>query len=152
MTRVTMHSLLEILRGRPHARRATPDEKSRPSPFREQARFAKWAPKEYPIYTQLAAGRPGVTPYDVAVSDCFHPPVIHRILCKGGRILVQASDNVLVKEVKVAVCDERGNILAWGNAVRLEGDWWEFLTRVEGKKITVMAWDLPGNQARLDLE
>jgi hypothetical protein len=119
--------------------------------FRDRTQWAKWAYKEYPIYARLAAKRPMITAYNLALSDISHPPVIHRILPRDGRILVQASDDVMVAKVNVSVSDEHGRLLEWLEAVRLEGDWWECVPRVEGK-VAAQAWDIPGNRARLELE
>lgn len=71
----------------------------------------------------MAAKRPMITAYNLAMSDISHPPVIHRILRKVGRILVQASDGVMVAKVNVSVSDEHGKLLEWLEAVHLEGDW-----------------------------
>ena len=61
--------------------------------FKDRTQWAKWAYKHYPIYEELAAGLPMITAYNLAVKDIAHPPVIHRILRKEGRILSQASDD-----------------------------------------------------------
>jgi hypothetical protein len=133
-------------------RRSTKVQKAyRRGTFRDRTQWAKWAYKEYPIYARLAAERPMITAYNLAMSDISHPPVIHRILLRDGRILVQASDNVSVEKVNVSVSDEQGRLLEWLEATRLEGDWWEAVPQVEGK-IAAQAWDIPGNQARLELE
>ena len=58
---------------------------------------------------------------------------------------------MLVAKVNVSVSDEKGKLLEWLEASRLEGDWWECIPSVEGK-IAALAWDIPGNQARLELE
>jgi hypothetical protein len=78
--------------------------------------------------------------------------VIHRILQKDGHILVQASDEVKVEKVRVEIRDETSRLLEQGDAVHLEGDWWEYAPQVEGRKIIAMAWDIPGNIAKLALE
>ena len=119
--------------------------------FTQRTQWAKWAYKEYPVYARLAAERPMVTAYNMALADSSHPPVIHLILRKDGRILVQASDDVLVAKVNVSVSDEKGKLLEWLEASPLEGDWWECVPQLEGR-IAALAWDIPGNQARLELE
>jgi hypothetical protein len=67
---------------------------------------------------------------------------------RAGRILVEASDNILVSRVQVAVQAEDGRILEKGDPIRCEGDWWEFTSHAEGKTILAEAWDLPGHVAR----
>jgi len=42
---------------------------------------------------------------------------------------------VLVAKVRVTVLDEDGKILKRGDAIRGEGDWWEFASQAQGKKI-----------------
>ena len=73
------------------------------------------------------------------------PPVIHSIERWDGCIRVQATDNIGVTRVRVSVLDEAGRPLVTGAATRADGDWWEFATQVEGKRILAMAFDLPGN-------
>ena len=89
------------------------------------------------------------SPYNFALSDCFHPPVIHRIERKDGRILVEATDNILVAKVFVTVFDEENKIIEMGDAVRQAGDWWEFACKAEGKTIKAQAWDLASNATKL---
>ena len=122
--------------------------------FTDRSQWAKWAYKEYPIYAELAAERPMITAYNLAMSDIAHPPVIHRIVRKDGRILVNASDEVKVEKVTISVQDTQGSILETGNASQVEKDWWEYTpqTQVEGRRITASAWDIPGNRARAVLE
>jgi hypothetical protein len=131
-------------------KKGTPGQKAYRRTFTERTQFAKWAAREYPVYARLAAERPMISAYNMALADSSHPPVIHRILRKDGRILVQASDDVMVEKVNVSVSDEHGKLLEWLEAVRLEGDWWEAVPRVEGR-VAAQAWDIPGNRARLEL-
>jgi hypothetical protein len=132
-------------------KKGTPGQKAYRRTFKERTQFAKWAAKEYPVYAQLAARRPMLSAYNMALSDSSHPPVIHRILRRDGRVLVQASDDVMVAKVNVSVSDEHGKLLEWLVAVRVEGEWWECTPRKEGR-IAAYAWDIPGNRARLELE
>lgn len=86
------------------------------------------------------------TAYNFALSDWFHAPVVHRIERRDGRILVEASDNVMVTRVQVTVLG------AEGEAVRCEGNWWEFASQVEGGNIVAEAWDLPGHVTKFVLQ
>jgi hypothetical protein len=119
--------------------------------FTDRTQWAKMAQHEYPIYAQLAAERPMITAYNLAIKDIAHPPVIHRILRKEGRILVNASDEIMVAGVKVTVHDEQGKLLEVGDAVQQGKDWWEYIPKVEGR-ISASAWDIPGNRVSLELE
>lgn len=118
--------------------------------FREAAFYGRQAAQIHPIYAQLAAGMPMKTAYNIAVSDWWHPPVINRIERREGRILVQACDNVMVAKVQVTILDEEGKVLEKGDALRSDGDWWEFTPQMEGKTILAEAWDLPGNVTRFE--
>lgn len=136
-------------------KKGTPAQKEyRQGTFRERTQWAKWAQHEYPIYAQLAAERPMVHAYNLAIKDISHPPVIHRILCKDGRILVNAWDEIMVEGVRVTVRDEQGALLETGRASQVEQDWWEYTpqAQVEGRRISVTAWDIPGNRVRRELE
>jgi hypothetical protein len=143
-----------ILSGAPIYRKGkgSPKQKAHRQRVKEAAQYAKWADDVYPIYTKLAKGsEKWLSPYNVALSDWFHPPVIHRIEQRDGHILVQASDNILVTKVLVTVFDESGTILEGGDATRGEADTWQFASNKQGKTIVAEAWDLPGNVARLEL-
>lgn len=115
----------------------------------QAAGYAKLAARTEPVYARLAQGT-GLSAYNFAFSDWFHPPVIHQIqlLRTDGRIRVQASDNVMVTKVEVTLLDEHGAILEQGEALRAEGDWWEYLPGQMGRTITATAWDLPGNATK----
>ena len=108
----------------------------------DAAAYWRWKGKEYPIYEELAAATVMRTAYNFFISDWFHPPVIHSVERQEGRILVEATDNILVARVKVTVLDQDGKVLEAGDAVKGEGDWWEFASHTEGKTIRAQAWDL----------
>ena len=138
--------------GLPRKRRKdSPAQKAHQSRFTEGSSFAKWAQHEYPIYAELAAERPMITAYNMAVKDFFNPPVIHRILRKDGHILVHAWDEIMVASVKVTISDGQGKPLEVGDAVQVEKDWWQYTPQAEGR-VSASAWDIPGNRARLELE
>ena len=156
-----------VFRQMPHGETwisATPDfsrrkfsqkQKSHQSRFREAAAYAREAAKTQPIYAQLAAGTIQ-SPYNWALSDWFNPPVIHRIERKAGLIRVQASDNVRVAQVRVAILDAQGETLEQGQAAQAEGPstgsgWWEYVSSKDGK-VVAEAWDLAGNVARGELD
>ncbi len=119
--------------------------------FTDRTQWARWAYKHYPIYEELAAGLPMVNAYNLAVKDISHPPVIHRIVRKGGRIRVQASDEIMVSRVRVTVHDEKGKLLESGDAKQVKKDWWEYVPKCKGR-VSATAWDLPGNKVRSELE
>jgi hypothetical protein len=113
--------------------------------FQRASYYASRASKDNPIYAERAAKMPMITAYNLALSDWFHPPVIHRIECIEGCIRVEASDDVIVKKVLVTILDETGTILETGEAIRSETNWWEFASSIRGKTVVAQAWDLPGN-------
>jgi hypothetical protein len=120
--------------------------------FQEASAYARQSAKTQPIYAELAAAAIMKTAYNFALSDWFRPPEIHCVERREERIRVQASDNIMVTRVRVTVLDQEGSVLEKGEAVRGEGDWWEFTSQTEGKKIIAEAWDLPKNVTRFVLE
>lgn len=128
--------------------RRSPKQQAHNSRFQEASAYGRWAASIYPIYAELAAAAPMKTAYNFALSDWWHSPEIQRIERREGRILVQASDNILVSRVRVTVLDQHGSVLERGEAVRGEGDWWEFSSQAEGTTILAEAWDLAKNLAQ----
>lgn len=98
----------------------------------------------------------------LAVSDYFHPPIIHHINTgsyrgrRGGLITVNATDNFKVKQVIVTVYNELGLVVESGDAVQIFGsDNWEYtaITKCNGVcRIEVKAMDLPGNVTMQEVE
>jgi hypothetical protein len=114
--------------------------------FQQAAAYARWASKTNPLYAGLAAGTPK-NAYNLALSDWFHPPVIHEVLQSAGRIRVNATDNVQVAKVRITILNEKGETLEQGEAASAIDDaWWEFETgaSTEGK-VMIEAFDLAGN-------
>jgi hypothetical protein len=133
-------------------RRSSPAQKVyRHEIFPDRIHWAKWAYKHYPIYAELAANLPMVNAYNLAIKDISHPPVIHRVLREDGLIWVNASDEISVASVKVRIHDENGRLVEVGNAQQTQQDWWEYTPTAAGR-ISVTAYDLPGNKACMELE
>ncbi len=139
-------------------RKFSQGQKEHQSRFQEAVRYARNAARSQPIYAQLAAGTV-LSPYNIALSDWFHPPVIHCVERQGMTIRVQATDNVMVAGVSVTILDERGEIKEKGEAVREkgiraegigEGEWWEYTATAEGR-MAVEARDLAGNVVRAEI-
>ena len=82
--------------------------------------------------------------YNIALSDWFHPPVIHWVERRGETIPVEASDDVMVARVQVTIMDEQGGMVERGEGIRGDGDWWEYASHSEGQ-VVAEAWDLAGN-------
>ena len=142
-----------VVSSAPHSRKGkgTPAQKEYWNDiFPDRVQWAKWAHKHYSIYKELAADMPMVNSYNLAIKDISHPPVIHRVLREDGRILVNASDEIMVAGVRVTVHDEQGKLLEAGDAVQQQKDWWEYIPRLEGR-VSALAWDLPGNKVRVEL-
>lgn len=181
MTRVTLNGTVKSLRGKtgnlvfrelpdgttvmsqgPHKKNArqkkrakekrSPAQKAHNNRFQEATWYASAAAKTELVYAELAAVTPMWTAYNHALSDWFHPPQIGCLAQEDGRILVDASDDVLVTRVKVTILNAEGCVLEKGEAVRREGHWWEFLSPLVGKTVIAEAWDLPGNVTKLVLE
>lgn len=118
-------------------------QKDHQARFQEAAAYARDAAKHQPIYAKLAKGTV-MSPYNIALSDWFNPPVIHAIERKDGVIQVRASDNVMVTKVEVRVLDEAGTVLTKGEAVAIRDDLWECALDATGS-VMVRVWDLAGN-------
>jgi hypothetical protein len=125
-------------------RKFSKGQKEHQSRFQQAAAYAREAAKTQPIYAQLAAGTVK-SPYNWALSDWFHPPMIRSIERKDGKIRINATDNVLVSKVVVRVLDAEGHVLEKGEGIRAEGDWWDYVCNTNGKVIAE-AWDLAGNK------
>jgi len=172
MAKVTLNQLLEMLQGgigglvfrqmpdgtiilsgapRPNKRKATKKQKAHRQRFRAAAKRARWLAHEHPVYAELAKGT-WKSPYNFALSDLWHAPVIHRIERRKGYIRVEATDNIRVARVRVTVRDEQGMVIERGEATRGKGDWWKFTAQTDGRNILAEAWDLPENVTRLVLE
>lgn len=115
------------------------------SRFQQATAFARVASKTNPLYAELARGT-AKNAYNLALSDWFHPPVIHAVTRQAGRIQVNATDNVQVAKVCLTIMDGQGQRLEHGESAQINGAWWEFETAAttEGQVI-VEAYDSAGN-------
>ena len=118
------------------------------SRFQEAAAYARRAAKTNPIYAELAKGTTK-TAYNIALSDWFNPPVIHRISRTDDRIRIEASDNVMVTKVLVMIMDDQEKVLEQGQATQVNEILWEYITQAAGRVI-VEVYDLPGNTTRVE--
>jgi len=66
--------------------------------------------------------------YNLALSDWFHPPVIHEVTRDPSHLRVDATDIVLVTKVIVTISDEQGQILEQGEAGPINDAWQEYAT------------------------
>jgi hypothetical protein len=171
MAKVTLNKLLEVLSGavgglvfrqrpdgtiilsgspRHNKRKTTQKQKAHRERFRQAAKHARWAARKHPIYAELAKGT-WKSAYNFALSDWWHPPVIHQVQRQADKILVQASDNIRVAKVVIKVRDGQGNLLEKGEGVPQAGEWWEYIPNTSGATITVEAWDLAENVTKSTL-
>ena len=125
--------------------------------FREAVRYARQAARSQPIYAQMAAGTI-LSPYNIAMADWFHGPIIHEAKREEGCIRIWVTDNVMVSRVIVTILDEQGVISERGEGVKVSGircqvsgGWWEYAPTREGR-VKVEAWDLAGNVTNLVIE
>jgi hypothetical protein len=131
-------------------RRFSQGQKEHQRRFREASAYARFSAKSQPIYAELAKGTTK-TAYNIALSDWFQAPVIHQVKQANGRILVEANDNVMVVKVVVTVLDEKGTVLEKDEAIRGDGNWWEYVSKSTGKTITAEAYDLARNVTKFVL-
>lgn len=113
------------------------------SRFQQASAYAKVAAKTQPIYAELAQ-QTQQPAYNIALSDWFHPPVIHSIRRQHNRILAHITDNVLVAQVIVMILNDQGETLEQGQATPSHENEWEYSPTANGK-IVVEAKDLAGN-------
>jgi hypothetical protein len=120
--------------------------------FKQAAAYARQAALLEPVYEALARGTMK-NAYNIALSDWFHPPVIHCIERRGEMIRVEASDNVMVAQVHVRILDADGQVLEEGEAIQsdpeLRPEWWEYVSNTEGQPVKAEACDLAGNRAEV---
>ncbi len=131
-------------------RKFSQGQKSHQSRFQEAAAYAREAAKREPIYAELAAGTVK-SPYNFALSDWFHPPVIHEVIREAGLVRVRASDNIKVARVRVSALGENGKVTERREAVQVDSPstrftsgWWE--CACDGMNVKVEVWDLAGNR------
>jgi hypothetical protein len=101
---------------------ATGEEQHNRNRFGEAVEFGKQAVKNPELKREYAAlAGKGQTAYNVAVSDARLPPEINSLLTQGytgqpgSCILVQATDNVKVKRVHVAILDAEMALIEQGS-------------------------------------
>jgi hypothetical protein len=172
MTKATLNQLIEALHGgigdwvfrqmpdgtiiisgapRYHRRKASQKQKAHRERFTEAAKTASWLAEQHPIYAELAKGT-WKSPFNFALSDLVHPPVIHRIERKKGRIRVEATDNIMVAKVRVTILNGEGKVMERGEGIRGKGNWWGFTPQTEGKSVLAEAWDLAENVTKFVLK
>ncbi|HEY5507894.1 MAG TPA: hypothetical protein VIK29_04415 [Paludibacter sp.] len=129
------------------------------SDFQEAVIYGKSVnadPVRKAAYAEKAS--PGQSAYNVAVADYFNAPSIHDIDLSnyngqvGSIIRIKVTDDFKVAKVQVKIANTDGSEVEVGEAV-LEKDnnlyWLYTATKLNasptGDKITVTAWDNPGN-------
>ena len=109
-----------------------------------------------------AAQRKNQTPFNVAVADFLHAPDIELIDVSGYHgqpgdvIRIEATDDMMVKEVRVVISDYEGNVVEEGyaqsGALKFE---WIYTVTVDnpnpaGDRIEAYASDIPGNISKAE--
>lgn len=99
----------------------------------------------------------GLSAYNVAVADYLKAPVIRKVNLEGysgqagEEIVVSATDNFKVKEVKVEIRQSDDTLVEKGTALAdINGLDWKYMTQsvnalLAGSKVTVRVSDIPGN-------
>ena len=122
--------------------------------FRLASAYARAVAGSQPVYARLAVEW-HLPAYNIALSDWFHPPVVHAVEVARGRIRVSASDNVCVARVEVSIHAADGEVLEEGQASQAQGLWWQYTPSAPlqpGQRVQARAWDLAGNGATLERE
>jgi hypothetical protein len=117
------------------------------------------------IYEEASKKNPRLSAFNVAVADFAKAPSIDEIDVSGyngqagDKILVMASDDFMVKEVKATIYNPDGTIADEGMAVadKLTPNRWVWTAKntnetVAGDKIVVSASDIPGKIAKVEEE
>ena len=114
------------------------------------------------LYAAKATG--GRSAFNVAVADYFNAPQIEQINMDkysgavGSTITITVTDDFVVSSVHVKVENMDGTLVEEGEAVQgITGIDWVYTATVEnenlsGDKITVTAYDMPGNTDNLENE
>jgi hypothetical protein len=126
--------------------------------FQQAVLYGKGAignPETGELYKKAAA-KQNRQAFNVAVADYFNAPDIDAIDVSeytgnvGDKISISASDDFMVKAVKVSIINSDGSLVEEGDATHIAGNLWEYIAtqqndNIEGDKIVVSASDLPGN-------
>lgn len=142
-------------------RSSTPSQQQQRERFQQAVLYAKSQmanPGMKADYAAAAKQQGKGTPYSVAVADFFNAPNITWVNVDayqgraGDKITIQVTDDFKVAAVAVEVIAANGNELEAGTAVwKAEiGTWVYTATQgnvsLDGAKIIVKAYDLPGNE------
>jgi hypothetical protein len=95
-------------------------------------------------------------PHNVAIADFYHSPEIGHVDVsisrdnRADRIFIEAWDDFMVIKVEVELTGDDGKQNEMGRAMQINEDKWLYVVQgiyssAEGLKITVRAWDKPGN-------
>ncbi len=143
-------------------RRFTKTQESIQNKFQNAARYAKL---QLSLPESAALYETGITnkkhsAYTVAVSDYLIAPQVNFIQAMeykgkvGDPIVVNATDDFMVTEVKITIVDAAGNEVESGAAVKdpASHELWRYLATtanptLPGTTIRAMAFDRPGNSA-----
>ena len=133
--------------------------------FKEATVYAKKAidnPELSRAYKSKCKARQNA--YNRAIQDFYSAPTIGEIdlsNCTSDTdsfVRVYATDDFLVKQVRIRIENKQGDVIESGLAER-EGDtdWWKFVVTApnilsKGGKVIVSAFDLPGNEATSETE
>ena len=102
---------------------------------------------------------PGQTAYNVAIADYLNAPDIEEVDLSnftgkpGSKIIIKATDDFEVIKVCVHIADGNGIVIEEGDAVKDTEDNWIYTAvtdndSISGDKITITAYDNPGNNAK----
>ena len=114
-----------------------------------------------PLYA--AAAKKYHSAFNIAMKDAAHPPEVQHIVCDRNingvhdKILIFATDDFKVKEVKISIVSAKGKFIEEGYAeLKSNGRYWVYETLkhneiIFGAIITATAADYPGNTGSLQL-
>ncbi len=112
-------------------------------------------PAKKALYQAAIVG--GQTAFNKATSDALNPPKINNIrIDQHAYIIVEAIDDFMVAGVAISIYDLSHNLIEEGKAQQIgNGSDWQYTiqkTLIAGSRVTVEAFDMPGNRASLSID
>ena len=137
-------------------------QKAENNKFREAALYARSQMADPAAKAEYSAKIKGMQrAYNLAIADFYSPPEIKKVDVKeffrSKKVLINAVDDFKVVRVSVEAYNVSGTMIEQGEAQELAEFIWEYkllkdYNPDEHYKLTIIAWDKPGNTATLSME
>lgn len=130
--------------------------------FREAALYARSQMADPVAKAEYTAKIKGMQrAYNLAIADFYNPPEIRKVditnFFQNKKVIINAVDDFKVVRVSLEAYDANGTLIEAGEAQELAEFVWEynFLKDYDTEdlyKLTVYAWDKPGNKATFSMD